>query len=175
MPLTSCHIHPIKLIPSIAASRRFRKNQRKLACSQGVHVVNRSSEKSFTRQLSHCFLVRFGEGYAERAWLCGRAVGDNGMPMSIAKFEHVCFEAWEVAKIRKDFLPQVPVFFQKAAVFFREVALDDEKVALDDEKVTFDEQRKALPNGETSFAKADAPIERRIKKSFTVSSLLLAQ
>jgi len=104
------------------------------------------------------------------------------MPMPIAKFEHVCFEAWEGAKIRKDFLPQVPVFFQKAAVFFREVALDDEKVALDDEKVTFgdekvtfDEQRKALPNGETSFAKADAPIERRIKKSFTVSSLLLAQ
>ena len=90
------------------------------------------------------------------------------MPMPIAKFEHVCFEAWEGAKIRKDFLPQVPVFFQKAAVFFREVALDDEKV-------TFAEQRKALPNGETSFAKADAPIERRMKKSFTVSSLLLAQ
>jgi len=55
------------------------------------------------------------------------------MPMPIAKFELVCFEAWEDAKMRKDFLPQVPVFFQKAAVFFHEVALDDEKVALDDE------------------------------------------
>jgi len=61
------------------------------------------------------------------------------MPMSIAKFELVCFETWEDAKKRKDFLPQVPVFFQKAAVFFLEVALDDEKVALDDESVGFDD------------------------------------
>jgi len=97
------------------------------------------------------------------------------MPMPIAKFELVCFEAWEDTKIRKDFLPQVPVFFQKAAVFFHEVALGDDRVGDDDEKVTLVEQRKALANGETSFAKADASIERRMKKSFTVSGLLLAQ
>ena len=67
------------------------------------------------------------------------------MPMPIVKFELVCFEAWEDTKIRKDFLPQVPVFFQKAAVFFHEVALGDDRVGEDDEKVTFVEQRKHLP------------------------------
>ena len=103
-------------------------------------VAGIGRQHSFTGQLSCCCLRCFGEGYTERALLCGRAVGGNGMPMPIAKFELVCFEAWEDTKIRKDFLPQVPVFFQKAAVFFHEVALGDDRVGDDDEKVTFVEQ-----------------------------------
>jgi len=80
------------------------------------------------------------------------------------------FEAWEEAKIGKDFLPQVPVFFQKEAVFFQKAAVFFHEVALDDEKVALDNQQRVRASGETSFAKADAPMERHIKESFTVSN-----
>ena len=92
------------------------------------------------------------------------------MPMPIAKFGAVCFEALGEAWKRKDFLSQVPVFFQKAALFLKKVALDVDKVALDDESVALGGQQNALVTGEALFAKADTPIERRMEKPFTVSS-----
>jgi len=61
-------------------------------------------------------------------------------------------------------------FFKRRHFFFQKAAVFSKKVALDDESVTFLEQQKALATGEALFAKADAPIERRMEKPFTVSS-----